>query len=66
MQHQTISSPFYSAVVAIRCAGGLYDHGYDRNRFAKRFNAQTIELNGSLRPKVLRRKVNSLPFMIGA
>lgn len=66
MQHQTISSAFYSTVVSIRCAGGLYDHGYDRNQFAKRFNAQTVELNGRLKPKVVRRNVKSLPFMLGA
>lgn len=46
--------------------GGLYDHGYDRNKFAKRFNAKTIELNGSLRPKISRRTVKLLPFMLGA
>lgn len=57
------NSPIVS--LANPLSGGLYDHGYDRNKFAKRFNAKTVELNGSSRPKVIRRKVYSLPFLMG-
>lgn len=60
-----LGDSFRNSIATKPMSGGLYDHGYDRNRFAKRFNEMTIELNGSSKPKVVKRKVNSLPFLVG-
>ena len=45
--------------------GGMYELGYDRNKFAKRFNDATEELHGRRKPKVRRRQVDSTAFIIG-